>query len=191
MADVEYKKLIMAGPMRWIVLTADGGAATLAWFVKVRYTVEGCGNVLFVRSDIGGDGKADIFAVYSDSRPVAQHLRDDIFDYTIFAGSTGHPSPAPVVEATFESQDEAPQQVIESMSAADGAEVVLSLRGLGAPTAYVRQVKERVTEVGAFAVPDEFALMINGRTPVGQPEIGPLAQAPPVGVDLQNLWYET
>jgi len=191
MADVEYKRLIMAGPMRWVVLTVDGNPATLAWFVKVCYTVEGFGNVLFVRTDIGGDGEPDVFAVYTDSLPVAQHLRDDIFDYTIFAGSAGRPSPASIVEATFESRDDGPHEVVESMSAEDGTEVVLSLRGLDAPTAYVRQVKERVTEVGAFAVPDEFALMINGRTPAGQPEMGPLAQAPPVGVDLQNLWYET
>ena len=47
-----------------------------------------------------------------------------------------------------------------------------------------------VTEVGAFAVPAEFSLEINGVVPVGQPEVGPLAEAPPVGADLQNLWYE-
>ena len=27
--------------------------------------------------------------------------------------------------------------------------------------------------------------------PVGQPEVGPLAEAPPVGADVQNLWYES
>ena len=181
----------MAGPMRWVVLTAEGNTATLAWFVKACYTVQGCGNVLFVRSDIGGDGEPDIFAVYTDNPPVAEHLRDSIFDYTVFSGSTGRCSPAPIVMATFESRDDTPDEVTESMSAADGTEVILSMRGLGAASAYVRQVKEHVTEVGAFAVPGKFALAINGRTPVGQPSVGPLAGAPPVGADLQNLWYET
>ena len=36
---------------------------------------------------------------------------------------------------------------------------------------------------------DAFSLTIDGRTPVGSPEGGPLAGAPPLGADLQNLWY--
>jgi len=72
---------------------------------------------------------------------------------------------------------------------------LFSCEDFGPPKAYVRAVSERLTEVGAFAVPAEFsaeniALEINGVVPVGQPEVGPLAEAPPVGADLQNLWYE-
>ena len=55
----------------------------------------------------------------------------------------------------------------------------------------MREVNERLTEVGAFAVPAKFALEINDVVPVGQPEAGPLADAPPVGADVQNLWYES
>jgi len=40
-------------------------------------------------------------------------------------------------------------------------------------------------------VPAEFSMEINGVVPVGQPEAGPLAEAPPVGADVQNLWYES
>jgi hypothetical protein len=54
----------------------------------------------------------------------------------------------------------------------------------------VRAVNERVTEVGAFAMPAGFSLEINDAIPAGQPEAGPLAEAPPVGADVQNLWYE-
>jgi len=54
----------------------------------------------------------------------------------------------------------------------------------------VRAVNERVTEVGAFAVPAKFSLEINDVIPAGRPEAGPLAEAPPVGADVQNLWYE-
>jgi len=59
----------------------------------------------------------------------------------------------------------------------------------------VRAVNKHLTEVGAFAVPAEFsaeniASEINGVAPVGQPEVGPLAEAPPVGADVQNLWYD-
>jgi hypothetical protein len=191
MADVAYKELIMAGPMCWVALTTDGETATLAWFVKIRYTVRGSGNVLFARSDLQGDGHDDVFAVFSDSAILAEHVRDEIFSYAVFAGVPGRTPPAPIVKATFESQDHFPNCLVESMKATDGTTLTLTLRGLGSPTAYVRKVSERVTEVGAFAVPDEFSLEINGIAPVGEPEAGPLAEAPPVGADLQNLWYQT
>ncbi|MFO7742367.1 MAG: hypothetical protein R6X31_08650 [Anaerolineae bacterium] len=191
MADVEYKKLIMAGPMRWITLTQDGRTTTLAWFVRVHYTIYGTGNVLFARSDLEGDGHDDIFAVFGDDVGVAKHLRDHIFNYSIFAGAPDRTAPAPIKRAFFESQDDAPAQIVESMRAVDGTTLTLSLRGLGPPKAYVREVNELVTEVGAFAEPDDYSLVINNCSPVGQPEVGPLAEAPPVGADLQNLWYET
>jgi len=76
------------------------------------------------------------------------------------------------------------------MRAVDGRTLTFSLRDLGPPKAYVRAVNERLT-VGAFAVLAEFSLEINGVVPVGQPEAGPLAEAPPVGADVQNLWYES
>ena len=190
MGIIEYKTLVMAGPMRWVVLTTDGKVTTLAWFVKVRYTAQGGGNVLFARSDLRGNGRDDVFAVFSDNLTMAEHLRDDIFSYTVFAGVPGQTPPAPIVEATFESQNGFPNRIVESMSAVDGTTFTLSLRDLGPPKAYVRAVSERLTEVGAFAVPAEFFLKINGTVPVGQPEVGPLAEAPPVGADVQNLWYE-
>ena len=95
------------------------------------------------------------------------------------------------MEAAFESQDGFPNCIVESMRAVDGTTLTLSLRDFGSPKAYVREVKEGLTEVGAFAVPAEFTLEINGVVPVGQPEVGPLAEAPPVGADVQNLWYES
>jgi hypothetical protein len=190
MATIEYKKLVMAGPMRWVVLTTNGEVTILAWFVKVRYTAHGSGNVLFARSDLQGNGQDDVFAVFSDNLAMAKHLRDDIFSYTVFAGVPGQTPPAPIAQAAFESQDDFPNCIVESMRAVDGTTLILSLRDFGPPKAYVRAVNERVTEVGAFAVPAEFSLEINGVVPVGQPEAGPLAEAPPVGADLQNLWYE-
>jgi hypothetical protein len=190
MGIIEYKGLVMAGPMRWVVLTMGGETVTLAWFVQVCYTVQGGGNVLFARSDLQGDGHDDVFAVFGDDPGLAQHLRDDIFSYTVFAGIPGQNPPAPILEATFESQNNFPNCIVETMSAADGTTLTLSLRDLGPPRVYVRAVNERLTEVGAFAVPAEFSLEINGIVPVGQPEAGPLATAPPVGADLQNLWYE-
>jgi len=191
MAAIEYKTLVMAGPMRWVVLTTDRQVTTLAWFVKVRYTVHGGGNVLFARSDLQGNGRDDVFAVFSDNLAMAAHLRDDVFSYTVFAGVPGQIPPAPIVEAAFESQNDFPNRIVESMRAVDGTTLILSLHGFGPPKAYVREVNERVTEVGAFAVPTDFSLEINGAVPVGQPETGPLAEAPPVGADLQNLWYES
>jgi hypothetical protein len=190
MATIEYKTLVMAGPMRWIVLSTDGEVTTLAWFVKVRYTIQGNGTVLFARSDLQGNGRDDIFAVFSDNLAMAKHLRDDIFSYSVFAGVPGQTPPAPIVKATFESQNDFPNSIVESMRAVDGTTLTLSFRDFGPPKAYVRAVNERLTEVGAFAVPAEFSLEINGTVPVGQPEVGPLAEAPPVGADLQNLWYE-
>lgn len=191
MASIEYKALAMAGPMRWVVLTTNGQITTLAWFVKVRYTVHGGGTALFVRSDFQGNGSDDVFAVFSDNLAMAEHLRDDIFSYTAFAGVPGQTPPAPIVEATFESQGDFPGRIVESMKAVDGITFTLSFRDFGSPKAYVRAVNEHVTEVGAFAVPAKFSLEINSIVPVGQPEAGPLAEAPPVGADLQNLWYET
>jgi hypothetical protein len=191
MAIIEYKKLVMAGPMRWVVLTTNGEVSTLAWFVKVRYTALGGGSVLFARSDLQGNGRDDVFAVFSDNLAMAEHLRDDIFSYTAFAGVPDQTPPAPIVEADFESQNDFPNRIVESMRAVDGTTLTLSLRGLGPPKAYVRAVNERLTEVGAFAVPAQFSLEINGVVPVGQPEAGPLAEAPAVGADLQNLWYKS
>ena len=191
MATIEYKTLVMAGPMRWVVLTTDGEVTTLAWFVKVRYTAQGGGTVLFARSDLQGNGRDDVFAVFSDNLAMAEHLRDDIFSYTVFAGVPDQTPLAPIIEATFESQNDLPNCIIESMRAVDGTTFTLSFRDFGPPKAYVRAVNERLTEVGAFVVPAEFSLEINGVVPVGQPEAGPLAEAPPVGADLQNLWYET
>jgi hypothetical protein len=190
MATIEYKTLVMAGPMRWVVLSTDGKVTTLAWFVRVRYTAQGGGTVLFARSDLQGNGRDDVFAVFSDNLAMAKHLRDDIFSYSVFAGVPGQTPPAPLVEATFESQNDFPNRIVESMRAVDGTTLTLSFRDFGPPKAYVRAVNERLTEVGAFAVPAEFSLEINGTVPVGQPEVGPLAEAPPVGADLQNLWYE-
>jgi len=173
------------------VLTTDGEVTTLAWFVKVRYTAQGGGTVLFARSDLQGSGHDDVFAVFSDNLAMAEHLRDDVFSYSVFAGAPDQTPPAPIVEATFESQNDFPNSIVESMRAGDGTTLTLSLRDLGPPKAYVRGVNERLTEVGAFAVPAEFFLEINGIVPVGQPEAGPLAEAPPVGADVQNLWYES
>jgi hypothetical protein len=151
--------------------------------------------VLFARSDLQGNGRDDVFAVFSDNLAMAEHLRDDVFSYTVFAGVPDQTPPAPIVEAAFESQDDFPNCIVESMRAVDGTTLVLSLRlflrDLGPPKAYVRAVNERLTEVGAFAVPAEFSLEINGVVPVGQPEVGPLAEAPPLGADVQNLWYES
>jgi hypothetical protein len=191
MATVEYKKLVMAGPMRWVVLTTDGEVTTLAWFVKVRYTAQGGGTVLIARSDLQGSGHDDVFAVFSDNLAMAEHLRDDVFSYSVFAGVPDQTPPAPIVEATFESQNDFPNSIVESMRAGDGTTLTLSLRDLGPPKACVRAVNERLTEVGAFAVPAEFFLEINGIVPVGQLKAGPLAEAPPVGADVQNLWYES
>jgi hypothetical protein len=190
MATIEYKNLVMAGPMRWVVLTTNGEVTTLAWFVKVRYTAQGAGSVLFARSDLQGNGRDDVFAVFSDNLGLAEHLRDDVFSYTAFAGVPGQTPPAPIVEAVFESQNDFPDRIVESMTAVDGTILTLFLRDFGPPRAYVREVNERTTEVGAFAVPAAFSLEINGLVPVGQPEVGPLAEAPPVGADVQNLWYE-
>jgi hypothetical protein len=122
---------------------------------------------------------------------MAAHLRDDVFSYTVFAGVPGQTPPAPIVEAAFESQNDFPNCIVESMAAVDGTTLTLSLRDFGPPKAYVRAVNDRLTEVGAFVVPAEFSLEINGIVPVGQPEAGPLAEAPPVGADVQNLWYES
>jgi len=190
MANIEYKTLVMAGPMRWVVLTTDGEVTTLAWFVKVRYTIQGNGSVLFARSDLQGNGRDDVFAVFSDNLAMAKHLRDDIFSYSVFAGVPGQTPPAPIIEATFEGHNDFPNRIVESMRAVDGTTLTLSFRDFGPPKAYVRAVNERLTEVGAFAVPAEFSLEIKGTIPVGQLEVGPLAEAPPVGADLQNLWYE-
>ena len=151
MATVEYKKLVMAGPMRWVVLTTDGEVTTLAWFVKVCYTAQGSGSVLFARSDLQGDGRDDIFAVFGDNLAMAEHLRDDVFSYTVFAGVPDQTPPAPIVEATFESQNDFPSRIVESMRAVDGTTFTLSLWDLGPPKAYVRAVNEHLTEVGAFA----------------------------------------
>lgn len=191
MTDVEFKELVMAGPMRWITLTHDDGPTTLAWFVKVRYTICGAGTVLFARIDLMGDGCDDVFAVFGDDVSVARHLRDHIFSYSVFAGTPDHPAPAPVKKAFFESQDDAPEEIVESMKAVDSTTLTLSLRDFGPPRCYVRQVSDLVTEVGAFWEPDEYSLLVNGRSPVGRPETGPLTDAPPIGADLQNLWYET
>ena len=191
MGTIDYKTLVMAGPMRWVVLSAGGETTTLAWFVKVRYTAQGGGNVLFARSDLQGNGRDDVFAVFSDNLTMAEHLRDDIFSYTAFAGIAGQIAPAPVVEASFESQNEYPSLILESMRAADGTTLTLVLRDLGMPTAYLRVVNDRLAEAGAFSVPADFSLHINGLVPIGQPGEGPLAEAPPVGADLQNLWYES
>ncbi len=190
MTTIEYKTLVMAGPMRWVVLTTNGQVTTLAWFVEVRYTAQGSGTVLFARSDLQGNGRDDVFAVFSDNLVMAKHLRDDVFSYTVFAGVSDQTPPAPIVEAAFESQNDFPNRIVESMTAVDGTTLTFSLRDFGPPKAYVREVNERVMEVGAFAVPDGFSLEINGVVPVGQPAAGPLAEAPPVGADVQNLWYE-
>ena len=191
MAAIKYKKLVMAGPMRWVVLTTGGQITTMAWFVKICYTAHGYGTVLFVRSELQGNGSDDIFAVFADNLPMAEHLRDHVFSYTIFAGVPDETPPAPLIKAVFESRGTFPNDIIESMSAMDGTTLTLSLYDFGPPRAYVRIVSEHLTEVGAFAVPARFSLEINGTIPVGQPETGPLAEAPPVGGDVQNLWYES
>ena len=142
MGIIEYKKLVMAGPMRWVVLTTNGEVTTLAWFVKVRYTAQGSGNALFARSDLQGNGRDDFFAVFSDNLAMAEHLRDDVFSYTVFAGVPDQTPPAPIVEATFETQNDFPNCIVESMWAVDGTTLTLSLGDLGPPKAYVRQVNE-------------------------------------------------
>jgi hypothetical protein len=191
MTTTAYKEVVMAGPMRWIVLTTEGRVTTLAWFVKVHYTVHGSGTVLFARTDLKGNGHDDLFAVFGDNLAMAEHLRDDIFDYTDFARVPYEREPAPLVQAAFESRDHFPTSLFESMRAVDGTALDLSFYDLGPPQAYVRQVNETVTEVGAFSVPVRFSLTINDRTPIGRPEGGPLAGAPPLGADLQNLWYRS
>jgi len=189
MAAIETRTLVMAGPMRWIVLEHAGRVTTLAWFVHVHYTACGAGKVLFARSDLPGTGRDDVFAVFSDNAPMAAHLRDEIFGYTAFAGTPGSVPPAPILAAGFHSEVDWPHCLVESMRAEDGTELTLQFWELGTPQVYVRAVNEHVTEVGTFAAPARFRLEIRGTVPVGRAEIGPLAGAPPAGADLQNLWY--
>jgi hypothetical protein len=186
---IEHNTLVMAGPLRWVVLTHDERVSTFAFLVDVHYTVEGKGNVLFVRSDLSGDGKDDVFTVFTDNERVAQYLRDEIFSYTVFAGPSGQGKPAPIVEATFKSSGQVPLDTVDAMKAADGTTFNLALFGYGHPVAYVRRVRENLTEVGAYARPSGYTLKINGRTPVGEPKKGPLEEAPPIAGDVQNLWY--
>lgn len=186
---VEYKKLVMAGPLRWVLLSRGGEATTFAFLVKVYYTVRGQGNVLFIRSDLASDGKDDVFGVFSDNPALAQYLRDEIFNYTVFAGPPGQGSPAPMVEAAFESVGRVPLDTVDRMKAVDGTTFSLALRDFDLPVAYIRNVRGNLMEVGAMARPSRFSLEINGVTPVGELEVGPLAEAPPIGGDLQNLWY--
>jgi hypothetical protein len=59
MATIEYKKLVMAGPMRWVVLTTDGQVTTLAWFVtlilrKIPVFLFGCAKMLGFYSLLAG-----------------------------------------------------------------------------------------------------------------------------------------
>ena len=183
---IEYNTLVMAGPLRWVVLTEGERMTTFAFLVKVFYTVEGRGNVLFVRSDLGGDGNDDIFAVFTDNRRVAKYLRDEIFNYTVFAGPPGEGQPAPIVTATFESSGEVPLDTMDRMKASDGTTFALALEGYGSPVAYVRRVRQNLMEVGAYARPTAYTLEINGVTPVGEPEGGPLEEAPPIAGDVQN-----
>lgn len=189
MAAIETRTLVMAGPMRWIVLEHAGRVTTLAWFAHVHYTAHGAGNVLFARSDLYGSGQDDVFAVFSDNAAMAAHLRDDIFDYSVFAGGAGGPPPAPIVAAEFHAETDWPHCLLESMRAEDGTDVKLWFWNLGTPQVYVRAVNERITEVGTYSAPGRFQLEIGGIVPVGKAETGPLAGAPPLGADLQNLWY--
>jgi hypothetical protein len=186
---IEYNKLVMAGPLRWVVLTHDDRVSTFAFLVKVLYTVEGQGNVLFVRSDLSGDGVDDVFAVFSDNEAVARYLRDEIFNYTVFAGPAGEGEPAPIVNAAFEGSGDVPLDTVDRMQASDGTTFILALEGYGRPVAYVRRVRDSLMEVGAYSRPSTYALKINGVSPVGEPEAGPLEEAPPIAGDVQNLWY--
>jgi hypothetical protein len=186
---VEYKKLVMAGPLHWIVLTKGEEVTTFAFLVKVHYTAKGEGNVLFIRSDFSGDGTDDVFGVFSDNPALAQYLRDEIFNYTVFAGPPGQGSPAPIVEAAFECEGRVPVDTLDSMQAADGTTFSLALHEYDLPVAYIRRVRGNLMEVGACARPSHFSLQINGITPEGEPRLGPLAEAPPIGADVQNLWY--
>jgi hypothetical protein len=186
---IGYNTLVMAGPLRWVVLTHNDQQTTFAFLVKVHYTVEGQGNVLFVRSDLRGDGKDDIFAVFSDNPGVARYLRDEIFNYHVFAGPPGEGDPAPIVEATFESSGDVPLDTMDRMKASDGTSFTLTLEGYGSPVAYERSVRDNLMEVGAYARPSTYSLEINGVVPVGKPEAGPLEEAPPIAGDVQNLWY--
>lgn len=186
---IEYNTLVMAGPLRWVVLTHDDRVSTFAFLVQVHYTVEGQGNVLFVRSDVSGAGKDDVFSVFTDNPRVAQYLRDEIFNYTVFAGPGGEGEPAPIVEATFESSGAVPLDTVDKMKASDGTTLSLALSDYEHPVAYVRKVRENLMEVGAYARPSRYVLEINGVRPVGEPKAGPLEEAPPIAGDVQNLWY--
>jgi hypothetical protein len=186
---VEYKRLAMAGPLRWVLLSEGERVTTFTFLVQVRYTEKGQGNVLFVQSDLVGDGEDDVFAVFSDNPEVARYLRDELFSYTVFAGPSGEGAPAPIVEASFESEGRVPLDTLDSMQTADGTTFRLAMQGYGPPMAYVRTVREGLMEVGALSRPSRFTLEINGVRPVGEPGVGPLAEAPPIGGDVQNLWY--
>jgi hypothetical protein len=186
---VEYKRLVMAGPLRWVVLSEGGQVTTFAFLVKVQYTEKGRGNVLFLRSDLVGDGEDDVFAIFSDNPVVAQYLRDVVFNYTVFAGPPGEGPPAPIVGATFESVGQVPLDTVERMEAEDRTTFTLALLEFDPPVAYTRVVKRGMMEVGALSRPSRFLLEINGVRPIGEPGVGPLAEAPPIGGDVQNLWY--
>ena len=66
---------------------------------------------------------------------MAEHLRDDIFSYSVFAGVPDQSPPAPIMEATFESENDFPNRIVESMKAVDGATLTLSFRDFGPPKA--------------------------------------------------------
>lgn len=145
--------------------------------------------MLFVRSDLSGRGKDDVFGVFTDNLRVAQYLRDKIFNYTVFAGPSGVGEPAPILEATFETSGDVPLDTMDKMNGSDGTTFTLALEGYEQPVAYVRRVRGNLIEVGAYARPSAYTLEINGVTPVGEPQAGPLEEAPPIAGDVQNLWY--
>jgi hypothetical protein len=93
------------------------------------------------------------------------------------------------VKATFESSGEVPLDTMDKMKGSDGTTLTLAMEGYEHPVAYVRRVRGNLMEVGAFARPSRYALKINGTTPVGEPQAGPLEEAPPIAGDVQNLWY--
>ncbi len=189
MGAIEFKRLVMAGPFRWVVLTTGGQVTTFLFFVKVLYTEKGQGTVLFVQSDLQARGEDDVFAVFSDNLEVAEYLRDRIFSYTPFAGVPDQSPPAPLVQAHFRGQDDFPESIVEEMEAVDGTTVKLTFLRLGTPRLGLRTVNEGLAEVTAFALPEDFRLEINGLAPVGELGRGPLDEAPPIGADLQNVWY--
>jgi hypothetical protein len=169
---VKYGRVYVSGenPVVRLLLKEGAPPATDASFWRVVYSPAGMGHVLFLRSDLAGDGATpdDIRLAFTDNEKLAGYLSRDIMSAF---NKVYVDDPFPVVKATFAKSGDTTTEWKETVTS-DTYTIELVWREFEEPFQLDTPAGGKTNPYGitSFFIPARAAdVIINGRKAAGRP----------------------